>query len=156
MLKATEISSEGLQPLARLLASGGRRRTDYAEALAAGDGEGAALLSVVRTELPAGGDALTVRRIERHPHSAQTLIPLSGGRYCAVVAPALSDGRPDMDHARAFVGGPGDAIVYPRNVWHASILPLDGPVEMAIAMWRRTAGDDTVWFELEAPVAVSL
>jgi ureidoglycolate lyase len=156
MLRATAISNEALQPLAKLLASGGRRRTDYADALAAGDGEGAALLSVVRTELPAGGDALAVRRMERHPHSAQTLIPLSGGRYCAVVAPSLPDGRPDMDRARAFVGGPGDAIVYPRNAWHASVIPLDGPVEMAIAMWRRTAADDTVLFELEAPVAVSL
>lgn len=155
MLRLKPISQEGLEPLATLLRSDGGRMTDFPAATEPGTGPGRASLGIVRFEPESGAD-LVVSRLERHPHSWQTFIPISVARYCVVVAPALPDGSPDIEKARGFVGGPGDAIAYPRNVWHASLIVLDEVAEMAVMMWRREAGDDTVVVDLKTPLGLAV
>jgi ureidoglycolate lyase len=154
MLTTKPISRAGLAPLATTLGSAGKRRTDFPEAMEPGPGAGRHSLAVIRFE-PVSADNLAISKLERHPYSAQTFIPITVGRYYVVVAPTKADGSPDTSQAQAFVGGPGDTIVYPKNVWHGSLLVVGQAAEMAVVMWRREAGDDTVVVDLEAPIALS-
>jgi ureidoglycolate lyase len=154
MLTTKPISGAGLAPLATTLASTGKRRTDFPATMEPGPGAGRHSLSVIRFE-PVAADQLTINKIERHPYSAQTFIPITVGRFYVVVAPSKADGSPDVAQARTFFGGPGDTIVYPRNVWHGSLLVTGQTAEMAVIMWRREAGDDTVVVDLEMPLALS-
>jgi ureidoglycolate lyase len=150
-LKLAPISNEGLAPLAFLMQAGGTRRTEFPAVVEPGPGEGHASIAVLRTE-PAAPDAFVVDRMERHPHSAQTFIPLAVARYFVVVAPEAADGGPDMTQARGFVAGPGQAIVYPRNVWHASMMVADTPADLVVMLWRSAAGGDTLFHALAEPV----
>jgi ureidoglycolate lyase len=154
MLITKPISSAGLAPLATTLASSGKRRTDFPEAMEPGPGAGRHSLAVIHFEAVTP-EKLVIDKLERHPYSAQTFIPISVGRYYVVVAPSKADGSPDADRARSFVGGPGDTIVYPKNAWHGSLLVLDQAADMAVIMWRRQAGDDTVIVDLATPIAIS-
>jgi ureidoglycolate lyase len=46
---------------------------------------------------------LRIERLERHPYSAQTFIPLRAQGYLVVVAPSTARGFPDLGQVRAFV-----------------------------------------------------
>lgn len=95
--------------------------------------------------LPTPEAALVVRTLERHPRSAQTFLPLEVGRFLVVVAPAAADGRPDVAHARAFLGGPGLAVTYAAGTWHQAMTVLDRPATLAILMGRdATPADDEI------------
>jgi ureidoglycolate lyase len=153
-LKLRQLSQEALAPFAELLDSGGRRRTDLPAALEPGPGAGRASLAIIRTE-PTRETEISFARLERHPYSAQTFVPISAGRFCVVVAPKRPDGSPDIDGMRAFIAGSGDAILYHRDAWHASMIALDQAADMATIMWRRDAGDDTIVFDLPAPVTLT-
>ncbi len=99
---------------------------------------------------------MTIGALERHPHSTQSFVPISVGRWIVLVAPTLSDGSPDAANARAFVAGPEDAICIGRNVWHAGLTVLDRPAEVAMMMWRRDAGDDGIVHELATPIVLNV
>lgn len=95
-------------------------------------------------------------RLERHPYSAQTFVPLSVGRYVVLGVPSLADGSPDVANARAFVIGPGRGICYRRGTWHAPMTVLDGPARFAVMMWSTGAVEtDDAWHELAAPITIS-
>ena len=80
--------------------------------------------------------------MERHPHSAQTFIPLERGRYLVAVCDALVDGAPDPATCKVFIAGPDQAVTIARNVWHHPMTVLDGPLEFAVAMTLKGGGDD--------------
>jgi ureidoglycolate lyase len=153
MLHAQPITEDLLKPFATLLAAHGARRTDFPHATEPGSGAGASCLSLMRFEPEAAGP-LRISRFERHPHSAQTFMPLSVARYLVVVAPSLDDGAPNRAAAKAFLAGAGQAITYHRGVWHASMIVFDRPAEMTVLMWRRSAGGDTLVAELPSPITV--
>ena len=96
------------------------------------------------------------KKLERHPHSAQTFIPLRVSRYVVVCAPADAAGDPDAGRARAFVVGPGTGVAYRRGVWHGPMTVLDEPAEFAVVMWSTgDAGRDDEWRDLREPIAVA-
>lgn len=95
-------------------------------------------------------------KLERHPYSAQTFVPLAVGRYVVLGVPALADGSPDVANARAFVIGPGRGVSYRRGAWHAPMTVLDGPASFAVMMWTTGAVErDDQWHTLATPVTIT-
>jgi ureidoglycolate lyase len=95
-------------------------------------------------------------KLERHPHSAQTFVPLQVSRYVVLCAGTAPSGEPALQSARAFVVGPGVGVSYRRGVWHGPMTVLDAPAEFAVTMW--SAGDASVddeWRELAEPIAIT-
>jgi len=149
------LSADTLAPFALLLRAQDGRFTDIAEVLAPGDTPGRHGFAILCPQ-PVSPGAIRITSLERHPHSTQSFLPIRAGRWIVLVAPALPDGLPDTDAARAFLAGPGDAICIGRNVWHAGLTALDGPAEFAMMMWRADAGDDGIVHELPTPITLTL
>jgi ureidoglycolate lyase len=149
------LASASLEPLATRLAAPDGKYTDFPDVLAIGDTPGRHGFAVLCPQ-PVAGAAVTITALERHPHSAQSFIPIRAGRWVVVLAPTLSDGSPDMDNVRAFLAGPQDALCIRRNVWHAGLTALDGPAEFAMMMWRTSAGDDGIVHHLTTPLTLTI
>jgi ureidoglycolate lyase len=97
---------------------------------------------------------LNITHLERHPHSAQSFIPVSVSRWLVVLAPSLPDGSPDIDNLKCFLAGQNDAICIGQNVWHAPLTVIDQAAEFAMLMWRRDEGENGILYELSRPIAV--
>ena len=149
------VSAADLAPLATVLRSDRGKRAAYPVVTEPGDSRGRPVFSVAEA-LPSAGPTVILTKLERHPHTSQTFVPLTVSRWLVVVAPKLADGNPDIGQLRAFIAGPGDAVCFHRDVWHAPLVVLDQPAEMAMLMWRADAGDDVVMFDLAAPVTLDL
>lgn len=108
---------------------------------------------VSRIETPVAWP-LAVAMLERHPFTAQTFLPLYGGRYLAIAAGADEAGAPDLATLRAFVAGPHQGITYRRDVWHHGMAILDGPAQFAVLMHRTGREDDDVFLDLDRPVRI--
>jgi ureidoglycolate lyase len=86
---------------------------------------------------------LAAHRLERHPASSQSFVPLDAVGYLVVVAPARADGGPDIDGLRAFEAAAGQGVTYAMDVWHHPLTVFAAPARFAIWMWRDgTTGDD--------------
>lgn len=101
------------------------------------------------TQLP-----LAVTMMERHPYTAQTFLPLRGGRYLAVVAASDQQGLPDLATARAFLACGHQGVTYHRDVWHCGMTVLDAPSEFAVLMHKTGRDDDDVFLELTRPFSI--
>ena len=99
--------------------------------------------------VPPSAVPLQVTRVERHPHAAQVLLPLSGARYLVTVMPSRIDGLPDVERAEAFVVPATLGVAYRPGVWHTGIVALDTEACFAVMMWRG-ATDDDVFVEVPA------
>lgn len=98
---------------------------------------------------------LEIAELERHPHSAQTFMPLRCSLYVIVVAASDADGHPDTATLKAFVADGAQGVTFRRNVWHAPLTILGGPAEFAITMAMTGRDDDTEFQDLPAPALVS-
>ena len=119
---------------------GTARRFDHAAALESARPGARPNLAVFRS----APIALPVRvaMLERHPHSTQAFLPLSGGRWLICVAPEAPGGGPDAAALRAFVGAPGRGVNLARGLWHHPILALDEAATFAMLAWEDgSAGD---------------
>lgn len=87
-----------------------------------------------------------IDRLERHPQTSQSFVPLDAERWLSIVAPAESDGTPDVSGLRAFVV-PGDrGVTIAAGTWHAGLTVLDRPGRFAVMMWRHAErARDTEW-----------
>lgn len=97
---------------------------------------------------------IAIPRLERHPYSAQSFIPLKGGKSLLVVCGTAPDGRPMLSDAKAFVAGADQGVTYRRDVWHRSVTALEAPSEFVVLMHQTGQGDDTVFFDLDSPLMV--
>ncbi len=97
-----------------------------------------------------------VTRLERHPFSAQSFVPLVNGLCLAIVCPSLIDGAPDISGLRAFAIEPPLGITYRRNVWHHSVLALSVPSQLLVIMRRTGLEDDNIFWTLENAIEVKL
>ncbi|HEY4167660.1 MAG TPA: ureidoglycolate lyase [Reyranella sp.] len=150
-----KLSAEALAPYAIVLKAKDGKYTDVPEVLEKGDAPGHHGFAILCPQ-PAAGSRVSIASLERHPHSTQSFLPLTAGRWLVVVAPTLPDGAPDAANAKAFVAGPEDAICIGRNVWHAGLTVLDRPAEFAMLMWRADAGDDGVVADLPHPIILDV
>ena len=95
-----------------------------------------------------------VEFLQKHPESTITLIPLGGRASVIVVSPEGSNGRPDIDHARAFLLDGTKGIVMHRGTWLRYAYPLGEFVDFAYITQRvdpatANSTDDTVRSNLE-------
>lgn len=97
----------------------------------------------------------TITELEAHPYTAQVFLPITGSRPVVVVALAGADGWPDLQTLEAFLGAPGQAILYDAGVWHAGLTTAGAPGEFLMAMWRGDRPDTRVE-TLIHPVVINL
>lgn len=140
----------------------------YATVLKAADGVARMVPEVMHHDGVPGAHAFTILcpqpvagsvsigALERHPHSTQSFLPITSGRWLILVAPKTAAGEPDLTGALAFIAGPEDAICIGHDVWHAGLTVFDGPAQFAMIMWKAEAGDDGVQFHLPDPIGISL
>lgn len=98
---------------------------------------------------------VVIDKLERHPHSFQTLIPLHAARFLVAVAPNTRDGLPDLARLRSFMTTPGQGVTYRPNVWHYAFTPLEGPNEIVVLIGLTGRKDDMIEASIETPVAVT-
>ncbi len=100
-------------------------------------------LSIARIEETASLP-LEARRLERHPASSQSFVPLGPVPFLVAVAPQGPNGLPDVARLRAFRAEGGQGVTYGADVWHHPMTVLGAtPACLAVWMWRDgTRGDD--------------
>lgn len=98
---------------------------------------------------------IIIDKLERHPHSFQTLIPLHATHALVAVAPNTADGLPDLTRLRSFMTAPGQGVTYRPNVWHSAFTPLEGPNEIVVMIGLTGREDDLIEVAIETPVAVT-
>lgn len=69
--------------------------------------------------------------VERHPLSDQLFIPLTGHAFLV----AVTVGQP-AGEVRAFIGRPGQAVLYRAGVWHLPLVALGAPGTFLMQMWE--------------------
>lgn len=149
------LTAEAIAPFATVIRGERSRLVTVDQVMEIGDTPGHHAFAVLSPQ-PVAGAKVTIAAVERHPHSTQTFVPITSGRWLVVVMPTLPGGAPDSSNARAVVAGPEDAICIGRNVWHAGLTVLDRPAEFGMIMWRADNGDDGVLHELTAPIVLSV
>jgi ureidoglycolate lyase len=92
---------------------------------------------------------LRVTRLERHPYSAQTFVPLGSARYLVIVCARNASADPNLETLRGFVARPEQVVTYGRNVWHHPMAVLDSAMEFAVAMALTGQPDDDVFCNLD-------
>lgn len=153
-IKAELLTPKALAPWGQVLTSNGdpAQRDEYA---ASTDNlRDHAKLNI--TFMRVANRAPLVKAIERHPHSMQLFVPMNGGRYLAVVCPALPDGGPDIDNIRAFVANGGQAVNYDAGVWHGPLCVLDRPTDFTMIRHDDGGPEDTELVMLDDLIEVEL
>ena len=146
------VSADGLAGLAVNEGRGLRFNTGLALAHATrANAPALALYRIQPSPLP-----VSVAIFERHPRSAQLFLPMDARRYLVVAAPALPQGGPDTNGARAFVARAGQGIIYATGVWHAPLIALDAVSTFAMMMFEAGGPEDCIMFPLAAPLVVFL
>ncbi|MGY9084251.1 MAG: ureidoglycolate lyase [Acidimicrobiales bacterium] len=139
------ITTPQFEPFGQLIAapeSFGRQ--SFATGLSHGDR--APVLSTTHT--PPFRLPLTLDKMECHPHSSQSFLPLDVTRWLVVVSLSL-----EPTDIRAFVVGPGVGVTIARGVWHYQLTALDRSARFAVLMWKNGAADDDQFARIE-PVQV--
>ncbi|ANT63672.1 hypothetical protein AYJ57_24665 (plasmid) [Salipiger sp. CCB-MM3] len=102
---------------------------------------------------------LDLPKMERHPQSSQSFIPLDGADYVIAVARDGGDGAPDPKTLRAWRVPGTVALIYHAGSWHAPLAVPEKAGRFAVFMY--TAGQegaagpgDEEWSEL--PPGISL
>ena len=125
-------------------------RAFYADGLTP-DGAGTRMSLHVNHVLPSALPFVATR-MEHHPATSQTFIPLDASRYLVVVAGRAPDGGPDPASLKGFWSPGTQGVTYRAGVWHHGMIALDRPAHFAVLMWRRREGSDDVFVDLPAPV----
>lgn len=129
-------------------------RCDLTLALQHDTGASSPSISVYR--LSASRFPFDIRQFECHPHSDQLFVPMAAAGFLVAVAPAGKDGGPDLSGIRAFVGRPGQAIVYRASVWHLPLVALEGEGTFLMQMWETgDAGLDCEVLDVPLPIVVT-
>jgi ureidoglycolate lyase len=97
---------------------------------------------------------LKVERLERHPYSAQTFIPLRATPYLVVVTCSDSRDLPDLDAVHAFIAEPHQGVCYRPGIWHHRLTALAAPAEFAVLMSMTRHNNDDQFHDLSSPLQV--
>jgi len=92
-----------------------------------------------------------VTMLERHPHSSQLFLALTGGAWLVCVAPSDAGGEPVLDALRAFRATRGQGVHLARGVWHHPVVVLDEPAELAMLVWEDGSSGDAEERRLDTP-----
>ncbi|WMS41534.1 ureidoglycolate lyase [Acuticoccus sp. MNP-M23] len=160
-LRTAPLSAGSFAPFGRVMPldaparvnEGRATRHDIATALARTEDDAVMVLSWF--DLAATHGALSITKLEQHPHSEQAFLPVAGATALVLVARAGADGKPDETTLTAFASTPGQAVIYRPGVWHAGLTALSEGGKFLMAMWRGAA-PDTELIALDTPVAVTV
>ncbi len=153
LIRIEPLAAAAFAPFGDIIANDGSERRRFHPA-ATRAGEGAGELRFWASHVEPAPVPLEVMRLECHPWSAQTFVPLSVERWIVIVAPTGDDGLPVEAGMRAFQVAPGVGISYRRGTWHHGTTVLGAPASFAVLMWRREAGDDDRFHDLRTPVRI--
>ncbi len=95
-----------------------------------------------------------IRTLERHRLSDQLFLALNDVPFLVAVAPAAPDGRPNVRELRAFVGTPGQVVIYKAGMWHAPLVALDRHGSYLMQMWQTGTREDCELVSLNEDVVV--
>jgi ureidoglycolate lyase len=141
-IEAEPITEEAFRPYGQVIQVGSRavvvnagtaQRHDIGDVLIRDWTDGRLLLSVFEAEgqrLP-----LRIQMLERHPRSAQTIVPMNANGHVVVVALGASDGV-DESTLRAFLLGSDQGVNYNPGVWHHPIIALDHRSLFFVQSWQ--------------------
>ena len=146
------LTAAGFAPYGDVLTAPPRagERAFYTDALTP-DGAGTRVSLHVNHVLPSALPFVATR-MERHPVTSQTFMPLDASRYLVVVAGRAPDGGPEPVSLRGFWSPGRQGVTYRAGVWHHGMVVLDRPARFAVLMWRRADGPDDEFADLSAPV----
>ena len=113
-------------------------------------------ISLHVNHVPPSALLFVATRMEHHPATSQTFLPLEASRFLVVVAGRAPDGGPDPVSLRGFWSPGSQGVTHHAGVWHHGMVALDRPAHFAVLMWRRDEGIDDVFVDLPAPVALRL
>jgi ureidoglycolate lyase len=154
MITAVPLTAEAFAPFGDVIAHRGDEPLQpYADTFEHAAEATRVTMSVLRVERAFQGP-IEIGRLERHPYSAQTFIPLRGGRSLILVCASAPEGQPLLSSVQAFVAGSDQGVTYRRNVWHRSVTALEAPSEYVVLMVQTGRGDDNVFHDLAAPLVV--
>lgn len=88
-------------------------------------------------------------RMEQHPHSNQSFVPV--GEHPILIAVALpgSDGQPDLSTLRGFFGR-GQGFNYHAGIWHIGVASLGEAVPVVGFMFEDGTPEDCVFADIPA------
>ena len=95
---------------------------------------------------------LSIQKLERHPYSAQSFMPINGCAYVVVVCQSDGLGQPELASLRGFIATPGQGVTYSRNVWHHGLSVLQAPAYFVVCMSFTAEGGDDIFMPLGVPV----
>ena len=87
-------------------------------------------------------------RMESHPFSSQSFVPLEPATIVVAVASRGSDGLPDLATLQAFVAY-SVGFSYRPGVWHLPVASLAKAVPVLGFMYEDGSPQDCVWAEVE-------
>ncbi|WP_246288336.1 ureidoglycolate lyase [Achromobacter pestifer] len=153
-VRAQPLTAEAFAPYGEVIAhQGAERRHFLTEPMRHGQQVSRQACWVSRVNGRAAGP-VAIELMERHPHAAQTFVPLTATPYLVVVAPTGTDGLPDMTRLAAFLASGSQGVCYRVGTWHHGLTVLDGPAEFFVLMGQTGRGDDDEFWQAPAPHAV--
>ena len=97
-------------------------------------------LCVFRVE-PAAANPFLVRMLERHRHSTQVFIPMSGvERYLVVVCGGAD--APELSTLKAFLASGAQGITYRPGIWHHPLIALDRTADFTCLVYEDGGASD--------------
>jgi ureidoglycolate lyase len=155
-LKAEALTADAFAPFGEIVAhAGDGRRHTLDQAFVFTNADARPRMWVNRYLQKPLSPPVVIDKMERHPHSFQTLIPLHAARFLVAVAPNTADGVPDFARIRAFMTAPGQGVTYRPNVWHYAFTPLEGPNEIVVMIGLTGREDDMIELPIETTVTVT-
>ena len=162
ILHAHPISAEAFAPFGQLLTSRSGLETPVNENRAVRVDTGAALLHSTKATQPslaiyrisASQWPVQVTMLERHRHSSQLFLPMSGQTFLIVVALSTSRDEPDLTTLTAFTGSNGQGILYAPAIWHHPLVSVDEPGEFGMLMWEMHSAEDCEVHRLAEPISI--
>lgn len=155
-IEVAPLTAEGFAPFGAVVLHAGTARRHYVPRAFERADEAKQSTLWVSQVTSAATLPLNIQRLERHPFSAQTFLPLRGVEHLAVVCHSDAEGRPDLATLRAFLVPHDQGVTYGRDVWHHGFTALDKPAEYAVVMTLTGRGDDDVFLDLDSPVEIRI
>jgi len=155
-LRALPLNNESFSPYGQVLSSTGPvpQRMPYAgNVFSSRPGARPNLTYMSLKPAPA---VPVVTELEKHPHSHQLFVPMNGTKHLIVVCPSLPGGEPDLDGLLAFTAGPGQAVNYDPDVWHAPRTVLAAPGEFVMLRWDMEDEQDALIHPLNPGIEIVL
>ena len=113
-------------------------------------------LSLVTSVFRADGLTLPrmIRMLERHPRTAQLIVPISAQAHVIVVCSSQNDGSPDPNTLQAFHLGAHQGVIYEPSIWHHPIVAVGRESLFLVQSWQDGSDHDCEIIAID-PVSIT-